>query len=89
MIWLPHAFFLEQDLDILSKHCDKRLSHINVGSGKDIEIRELAEVIKEVVDYNGELVFDTSKQDGPARKLLDVTKLEALGWKFQQNYKME
>src|SRR5437867_12200035 len=54
---------------------------INVGCGKDVSIRELAELICDVVGFNGELAWDTTKPDGTPRKLLDVTKLRALGWK--------
>src|SRR6266436_4725567 len=54
---------------------------INVGCGEDISIRELAELICDVVGFDGELVWDTNKPDGAPRKLLDVTKLHALGWK--------
>jgi GDP-L-fucose synthase len=54
---------------------------INVGCGEDISIRELAELICEIVGFDGELAWDTSKPDGTPRKLLDVTKLRALGWK--------
>jgi len=54
---------------------------INVGYGEDISIRELAELICDVVGFNGELAWDTSKPDGTPRKLLDVSKLGALGWK--------
>jgi len=54
---------------------------INVGVGDDVSIKELAEMIKEVVGYTGELSFDTSKPDGTPRKLLDVSKLDRLGWK--------
>src|SRR5947208_12673269 len=53
---------------------------VNVGCGEDVSIRELAELICDVVGFNGELAWDTSKPDGTARKLLDVTKLRALGW---------
>jgi GDP-L-fucose synthase len=53
---------------------------VNVGFGEDISIRELAELICEVVGYEGELAWDTSKPDGTPRKLLDVSKLCALGW---------
>ena len=56
------------------------LSHINVGKGDDVTIRELAQVIKEVVGYEGQIEFDTSKPDGTARKLMDSTRLNALGW---------
>jgi GDP-L-fucose synthase len=54
---------------------------INVGCGEDISIRELAELICDVVGFDGELTWDTTKPDGTPRKLLDVTKLHALGWK--------
>jgi GDP-L-fucose synthase len=54
---------------------------INVGVGEDISIRELAELVGRVVDYRGELAFDTSKPDGTPRKLLDVGRLWSLGWK--------
>lgn len=56
------------------------LSHINVGTGVDCTIRELAETMQRVVGFNGELVFDTSKPDGAPRKLMDVSRLKALGW---------
>jgi GDP-L-fucose synthase len=56
------------------------LSHINVGTGVDCTIRELAETMKRVVGFEGELVFDTSKPDGTPRKLMDVSRLKALGW---------
>jgi len=58
----------------------KGISHINVGTGEDLTIRELAELIAEVVGYEGELVFDTSKPDGTPRKQLDVAVLRGLGW---------
>jgi GDP-L-fucose synthase len=54
--------------------------HLNVGTGKDISIRELAELIAEVVGWDGTLEFDTSMPDGTPRKLLDVSNLVSLGW---------
>ena len=54
---------------------------INVGCGEDISIRELAELVCDVVDFDGELTWDANKPDGTPRKLLDITKLRALGWK--------
>jgi GDP-L-fucose synthase len=54
---------------------------VNIGWGKDVTIRELAELIAEVVGFNGSLVFDTSRPDGTPRKLLDVSRLTELGWK--------
>lgn len=56
---------------------------INVGSGEDVSIKELAEKVKNVVGYEGEMVWDTTKPDGTPRKLLDVSKLHALGWKHE------
>jgi GDP-L-fucose synthase len=53
---------------------------INVGVGEDISIRELALMIRNIIGYNGEIVFDSSKPDGTPRKLMDVSKLSALGW---------
>lgn len=53
---------------------------MNVGTGEDVTIRNLAEIVQEIVGFTGELVFDTSKPDGTPRKLLDVSKLKALGW---------
>lgn len=54
---------------------------INIGTGEDMSIREIAELVCEVLQYDGELVFDTSRLDGTPRKVLDVTKINALGWK--------
>lgn len=56
-------------------------SHINVGSGKDLTIRELAETIKEVVGFKGRINFDPSMPDGVSRKLLDIEKINNLGFK--------
>ncbi len=53
---------------------------INVGTGQDVSIRELAEMVMDVVGFRGQIVFDSSKPDGTPRKLLDVSRLEALGW---------
>ncbi len=57
------------------------LEHINVGSGEELSIAELAEVISQVVGFDGELVFDTSKPDGTPRKLLDTSHLFSMGWR--------
>lgn len=55
--------------------------HINVGSGSDLTIRELAELVRRVVGFEGEIVTDTSKPDGTPRKLMDVSRLSSLGWR--------
>jgi GDP-L-fucose synthase len=54
---------------------------INIGTGEDVTIRELAETVARVVGFRGELVFDRSKPDGTPRKLMDVTRLHGLGWR--------
>ena len=54
---------------------------LNVGTGEDVTIRELAETVRTVVEFKGRLVFDTSKPDGTPRKLMDVSRMKALGWK--------
>jgi nucleoside-diphosphate-sugar epimerase len=55
-------------------------SHINVGTGIDVTIRELAETISQITGYSGRIEFDTCKPDGPPRKLLDISRLQLLGW---------
>ena len=58
-----------------------RNTHINIGTGEDVSIKELAELIKQVVGYKGDLVFNTSRPDGTLKKLTDVSKLNSFGWK--------
>jgi GDP-L-fucose synthase len=57
--------------------------HINVGTGEDLTIRELAEVVREIVHPDATLTFDTTKPDGTPRKLLDVSRLHELGWRHR------
>ena len=56
---------------------------VNIGTGKDLSIKELALLVKKIIEFKGELVFDTSKPDGTPRKLLDVSFLSSLGWKYK------
>jgi len=58
---------------------------VNIGIGEDLSIKDLAELIKDVIGYKGAISFDSSKPDGTPRKLMDVTKLHALGWKHKVN----
>ena len=58
-----------------------RNTHINIGTGKDVSIKELALLIKNIVGYQGSILFDKTKPDGTMQKLSDVTKLHKLGWK--------
>lgn len=60
---------------------------LNIGSGKEISIKDLALLIKDIVGFKGEIYFDTEKPDGTPRKLMDVTKLENLGWKYKISLK--
>ena len=60
-----------------------RNTHINIGTGTDVSIKELAEIIKEIVGFKGDLVFNTHKPDGTMRKLTNVSKLNKLGWKHK------
>jgi len=72
--------FLLENLEAEDLYADG-ISHINVGSGEDLSIKELAEEIKDVVGFKGQITFDTDKLDGTPRKLLDVSRLNNLGWK--------
>ncbi|HLN53779.1 MAG TPA: GDP-L-fucose synthase [Lentimicrobium sp.] len=76
--------YIMENLDFKNLTSDSikevRNSHINIGSGKEITIRDLAFMIKEIVDFNGKLEFDITKPDGTMRKLLDISRLKQLGW---------
>ncbi|MPM44997.1 GDP-L-fucose synthase [bioreactor metagenome] len=67
--------------DLKGTGSEVRNCHINIGTGKEISIRDLSYLIKETTGYTGEILFDDSKPDGTMRKLTDVTKLNSLGWK--------
>ena len=56
------------------------LTHLNIGTGKDLTISELAELIKKTVGYEGEIIYDSTKPDGTPKKLLDVARINRLGW---------
>jgi len=81
---LPKREFLYVDdladacLFLMNNYSDSDI--INVGTGMDISIKELAQLIKDIVGFKGEIIFNTTKPDGTPRKLLDVTKLNKLGW---------
>ncbi len=74
---------MELPRDVYERYTEPMLSHINVGTGQDCTIRELAETVASVVGFQGELRFDTSKPDGAPRKLLDVSRLRDMGWAAQ------
>ncbi|MFH0233946.1 MULTISPECIES: GDP-L-fucose synthase [unclassified Vibrio] len=74
---------MELDSESYQANTEPMLSHINVGTGKDCTIREMAETMAKVVGFEGKVVFDSSKPDGTPRKLMDVSRLASLGWKYK------
>jgi len=72
-------------LFLMQKYNDSEI--INIGVGKDISIKELAELVKEIIGFKGKIVFDTTKPDGMPRKLLDVSKINNLGWQAKISLK--
>ncbi len=66
---------------LMQQYNDKQF--VNIGTGEDLTIRELAEMIKNIIGYNGEIIWDTTKPDGTPRKLMDVSKAHSLGWKHE------
>ena len=76
------VYFLIQNVDAEEIY-SKGIPHINIGTGKDLSINELAKLISEIVGYSGGIAHDTSKPDGTPKKLLDVSRLHDLGWKAE------
>jgi GDP-L-fucose synthase len=74
------VFVMQLDKNTYKKHTEDMLSHINVGCGEDLTIASLAKTIREIVGYSGEIDFDENKLDGTPRKLLDCSRVNALGW---------
>jgi GDP-L-fucose synthase len=81
------VYVMNLDKSIYDKHTEPMLSHINVGFGTDVTIKMLAQIISEVVGYQGVISFDATKPDGTMRKLLDSGRLNNLGWQAQVNLK--
>jgi GDP-L-fucose synthase len=86
---LAEACIFIQNLSEMSikKMSSSMLSHINIGTGKDCTIKELAYLISDIVGFKGDIIWDTSKPDGTFRKLLDVRKLTNLGWEYKTSLK--
>ncbi len=80
-------FVLELDSKTYQGNTKSMLSHINVGTGKDVTIREMSETMKQVIGFEGKLTFDVSKPDGSPRKLIDTTRLEQMGWHYTTGLK--
>ena len=75
------VYVMNLPAEVYAANTDPMHSHINVGTGEDVTIAELARLVGQTVGYAGRIVFDASKPDGTPRKLLDVSKLAALGWR--------
>ena len=73
-------YFMNLEKNLLLKHITKNSIHINIGTGKDCTIKELASIISKVVGYEGQLRFDKTKPDGTPRKLLDISKAKKMKW---------
>ena len=80
-------FVLGLDKEIYEAKTKPMLSHINIGSGKDVTIKELAEIMREVIGFKGTLFFDSSKPDGTPRKLVDVSLISSMGWSYTTTLK--
>ncbi|HHR6139288.1 TPA: GDP-L-fucose synthase [Providencia alcalifaciens] len=76
------VYVMELDNKTYQNNTQPMLSHINVGTGVDCTIREMAETMAKVVGFTGKVVFDSSKPDGTPRKLMDVSRLKNLGWSY-------
>ena len=72
---------MELNSEAYSRITQPMLSHVNIGTGEDLSIRDLATMIRDIVGYQGRISFDTSKPDGTPRKLMDVGRLHSLGWR--------
>lgn len=79
-------FFLMNKIEAKDLY-EQGLTHINIGTGEDLSIAELAETIKNVVGFKGEIKYDSTKPDGTPRKLMDVSRLHDLGWKHKTDLK--
>jgi nucleoside-diphosphate-sugar epimerase len=75
-------FDADGSIEILSKF-ENRNNHINIGTGTDISIKNLAQMIKEIIGFKGKLIYNLSKPDGTPKKVLNVKRLEKLGWKYK------
>jgi GDP-L-fucose synthase len=79
---------MELARDVYDANTSITLSHINVGTGEDLTIREAADVIRSVVGFEGSIDFDRSRPDGTPRKLMDTGKLRALGWQPKVGFRV-
>jgi len=74
------VFVMNLNKEVYQKHTETMLSHINIGTGQDLTIRQLAETIAEISGFKGKIKFNTTKPDGPKRKLMNSARINNLGW---------
>jgi GDP-L-fucose synthase len=79
------VYVMNVEQSLYAEYTQPMLSHLNVGTGKDVTIRELAETISDVVGYSGEIVWDSKMPDGTLSKLMDVSRIKSLGWEAKIN----
>jgi GDP-L-fucose synthase len=79
-------FILGLNKSTYQDNTDPMLSHINVGCGKDFTINEVAQIVKKVIGFKGDIVFDSSKPDGSKRKLIDISRLSTMGWRSRVDF---
>ena len=75
------CIFIFENLNASTLYDEYKISHINIGYGDDLSIKDLAQKISDIVGYNGKIKFDISKPDGTPKKLLDISRLSSMGWK--------
>ena len=75
-------YIISLDKEILESETGLMLSHVNVGTGVDISIKNVAQLVKDVIGFNGEIIFNIKMPDGAKRKLLDISKITRLGWRY-------
>ena len=78
--------FMMENIDAKDLY-ENGITHLNVGSGKDITIADLAKLISEIIGFNGKIEYDSTKPDGTPRKLMDVSRINSLGWKSKTELK--
>ncbi len=76
-------FYMNKDRELINSFLKKNISHINIGSGRDIEIIELAKIIQDISNFKGELILNKEMPDGTPQKVLDTSKMKELGWEYR------
>ena len=78
-------FVFEIEQEVYQKNTEPMISHINIGTGFEISIRNMAEIMSKIIGFKGDLVFDHRKPDGASRKLTDISRLSNMGWSYRVN----